>query len=37
MGMVRELDFGRTNGLVHVVLQFNSVKYIPLLMNMASS
>jgi hypothetical protein len=36
MGMVRELDFRKTNGLVCVVLLFNSRKYIPLLMNMAS-
>jgi hypothetical protein len=36
MRMVRELDFGRTSGLVRVVLLSNSGSYIPLLMSKAS-
>jgi hypothetical protein len=36
MGMVGELGFGRTNSLVHVVLLFNFMSYIPLLMNIES-
>jgi hypothetical protein len=36
MGMIGELDFGRTSSLARVVLLSNSGNYTPLLMNKAS-